>query len=520
MDEFWQLGNAKYVFNGFFDEIQPGKAVGYAFFYKLAHILGWDSRSILLIGRFQTALVGCGVLALIYACARRLGESQFRALVIVLTVMSFSNFMERIFRTISEPLALLFASAALLMVLIDRAPSSKRILIAGVLSGLAFVTTQKAVYFNIALGLALVGDAFIARQFTNGIRSGVLLVLGWSISILIYCSLLGGSNPLPIAENLFFGGAKVATRGISEYGTLRQYVAQTLVRNYLLYVFCFLGMALALKELSKLNRANCVTLIFTVIMAAFIFMHDQPWPYIFIWVIPFMALWAIRPLDALTSQSRMRPFLVIGLSAAIAASFVGNVRYLRIDNRAQLDLVERAEMLLGPNDDYFDGTGMVADRRESTPLWLDRRRIVATLREGAASETFRGLRTSPPKVLLWSYRMDAIEQVIAPLIRHSYVRVAPNIRMPGQVLRIGMPGAFKVPIAGIYRLYDRNGTPVAGKLAANGALMEQPFRLSTGSLKVTLMVGPAEALLLPEGNYSGLFESGPDNKLLFAKVYD
>ncbi|HEU4957740.1 MAG TPA: hypothetical protein VFT40_08965, partial [Sphingomicrobium sp.] len=75
-------------------------------------------------------------------------------------------------------------------------------------------------------------------------------------------------------------------------------------------------------------------------------------------------------------------------------------------------------------------------------------------------------------------------------------------------------------IAGIYRLYDRNGAPVAGKLAANGALMEQPFQLSTGSLKVMLKVGPDEALLLPEGDYSGLFEPGPDNKLLFAKVYD
>ncbi|WP_189465558.1 hypothetical protein, partial [Mesorhizobium sp. M2D.F.Ca.ET.223.01.1.1] len=86
-------------------------------FYNLAHLIGWDATSILLVGRIQTVLIGWAIVAMIYACARALGEDRLRALVIVLLLLCFSNFMERVFRTIAEPLALFFAVAALLAVL-------------------------------------------------------------------------------------------------------------------------------------------------------------------------------------------------------------------------------------------------------------------------------------------------------------------------------------------------------------------------------------------------------------------
>ncbi|TIN81715.1 MAG: hypothetical protein E5X94_04890, partial [Mesorhizobium sp.] len=108
MDEFGQLGYAKHLFNGLFATVQPSKAVGSAAFYKLAHLIGWDATSILLVGRMQTALLACATIALVYACARALGEDRVRALAIVLVLLCFSNFMERIFRTIAEPLAVFF----------------------------------------------------------------------------------------------------------------------------------------------------------------------------------------------------------------------------------------------------------------------------------------------------------------------------------------------------------------------------------------------------------------------------
>ena len=117
MDEFGQVGYAKYLGNGLFDTIQPAKAVGFTVFSKLAILIGWDATSIMFVGRFQMALLACATIAMIYACARALGQDRQHALAIVLVLLCFSNFMERIFRTISEPLALFFAVAALLVVI-------------------------------------------------------------------------------------------------------------------------------------------------------------------------------------------------------------------------------------------------------------------------------------------------------------------------------------------------------------------------------------------------------------------
>lgn len=67
MDEFVQLGWAKYFSNGLFDTIWHPKAVGYAVFYEIAHLIGWDATSILLAGRMQTALLTCATVAMVYA---------------------------------------------------------------------------------------------------------------------------------------------------------------------------------------------------------------------------------------------------------------------------------------------------------------------------------------------------------------------------------------------------------------------------------------------------------------------
>ena len=96
MDELGQLGFAKYLGHELFRTLWPAKAVGFQIFIKLAHLIGWDAVSIVLIGRIQTALLGCAILAMIYACARLLGQDRLRALVIVLVLLSFSNFIERI----------------------------------------------------------------------------------------------------------------------------------------------------------------------------------------------------------------------------------------------------------------------------------------------------------------------------------------------------------------------------------------------------------------------------------------
>jgi hypothetical protein len=520
MDEFGQLGYAKYLGNGLFDTVQPPKAVGFAVFYKLAHLIGWDAQSIVLAGRFQTALMACATLAMIHACARSLGADRVGALAVILILLCFSNFIEQIFRTRAEQLAVFFAAAALLVLLRGRADRPGVGIAAGLLSGLAFLATQKSIYFNVALGIALVAEAAIARRYLAGVTRGAWLVLGWLVPIIVYCLAFGGTDPAPIARSLVFGPVEVATRGGAEYGGLRDFVAQTLLRNAVLYFFCFAGLVLGMVGIRSSSEGARIALIFSAIITALVFAHDQPWPYVFVMALPFLALWSLTLLDRLAANPHHVRLAWIALSIALATSFVRNVRYLEYDNAAQLELVARAEALIGPDEIYFDGIGMLPNRPEPTTLWLDRKYVLATLREGQASEAFQVLTRTAPKIILWSYRLDAIHPVIAPAVQHSYVRVAPNLRIAGRDLIAGRRATFKVPVAGRYALYTRVGAPLQGQVEVDGQMLTAPFQLAAGTRTLALLSGPSRALLLPEGSYRGILKPGDDNDALFANVYD
>lgn len=520
MDEFYQLNQANYLFNGFFDTIWPAKAVGYAVFYKPALWLGWNSASIMLIGRMQTALMGCATLVLIYAIARRMVEDQPRALLIVLVALSFSNMMERLFRTIAEPLALFFAASALVVVVRGNSPGAKRIFCAGLLSGMAFLATQKSIYFNAALGLGLVVDAGWSRHYLAAVLRGCWLFLGWAAALAAYCLVFGGLEPLPLLQNLFFGPVEVAAHGGAVYGNLEGYVLQTLVRNIIPYAACLAGMAVTLPRFGKLGSAERIALVFTVVIAALVFAHNQPWPYVFIMALPFMALWSLRTYDRIPLASPYRRAARMILIAGIALSFAMNLLYLRIDNRAQLGLMSRAEVMLSPGETYFDGTGMLPSRRESTRLWLDARNVVVTREQGQASEAYRGLRDTPPKIILWSYRMDAIEPVVGALVRASYVHVSPNIWLAGSRLASGRTGSFVAPIGRPYSLYDDTGHAIPGSIEVDGKALSVPVTLAAGPHRVKMSSDRREALLLPVGRYSGLPFTANDDPDLFADVYN
>ena len=520
MDEFVQLGWAKYFSNGLFDTIWHPKAVGYAIFYEIAHLIGWDATSILLVGRVQTAVLACATVAMVYACARALGEDRTRALIIVLILLCFSNFMERIFRTIAEPLAVFFAVAALLVVLRARQLRGWQLAAAGVLSGLAFLATQKSIYFNLGLGLGLVVDAVLMRRYAAGVARGAWLVLGWTVPIIAYCFIFGGADPIPIARNLIFGPIEIATRGGGDYGGLRTFVLQTLARNYVLYVFCFAGMALSLMRIIALDERKRIALIFSVVITVLVFAHDQPWPYVFIMALPFMSLWSLTLLDGLATRALYLGIAWTALAAAMSISFVVNLLYLRFDNAAQLELVARAESLLAPNERYFDGVGMLPNRMEPTTLWLDKHYVLKTLRERGRSEAYSVLSKSPPKLILWSYRMDYIYPVVAPLILNSYVRIAPNLRIAGIRLQPGERKIFDVPIAGDYALYNEDGTQLPGQVEVDSKVLAPPVQFSPGPKTVILHCPAGEALLLPTGSYAGRFKPGEDDDLLFEGVYD
>ncbi len=498
MDEFWHFGMAKYLGNQMFETIWPTKAVGYAMFYSAAHAVGWDGVSMLLAARLQTAALALALCAIVYLSARALGEPRGRALFAVLVLVCISTFVERGFRVRSEPLAVTFAALALLAVLRPRGLEVRGLVLAGVLSGLAFLSTQKSVYFNVALGLALAGDALWHRSLWLAVKRGVLLIFGWTLPLVVYCIGfgLGGGGVFEVAVNLFTGPLELATDGGSYYQGLRAFIMQTLMRNLPFYALCFVGLLIASFGPGPRTPGQRVAMIFTWVMAVLIFGHNQPWPYIFVMVLPFLALWAGRCLALVEGRTVLRGIALAVLAFCVAGSFARNWRHLEHDNRHQLELVAHAESLLGLDQGYFDGNGMIPNRWDRPRIWLDANTVRQTLLPDAAASLTRRFTETPPAVVLRSYRSAAIAEVLDPLLERSYVDIAANIAVPGRRIEPGTGVEFDVPLAGSYALYAADGARVNASLMIDGKSRSLPVDLAQSRVKVRIE-GAQTLYLLP-----------------------
>ena len=155
------------------------------------------------------------------------------------------------------------------------------------------------------------------------------------ISVAAYCLVFGGLDPLPVAKALVFGPAEVASSEIAaEYGGLRQFVWQTVVRNLPLYAFCFAGMLMELRRIAELGQRQRIALIFSVVITVLVFAHNQPWPYVFIMALPFVSLLGIGPGRPPCGQSETFPVGSAGARIKLWAQ-LRSQRSIRADRKCQ-----------------------------------------------------------------------------------------------------------------------------------------------------------------------------------------
>lgn len=431
MDEFWHMSQPNYLGNGFFDTIQPEKAIGYAVFFKLAHVMANDSAGIMLTGRMLSVGLALALVAISYAHARRLRLASIEAALAILILMSFSNFIERSFELRSEPLAILLSATALLIVIRGTQDSTMRLLLGGILCGLSFVTTQKSVYFNVALGAGLLVDALIAGRYAAMVHRGGMLLFGWAAVVGIYAVSFGGLNPGPVLRALFLGPLEVAASAQDYYGNLRVYVLQTIFRNAPLYLLCIFGLALELVRLRQADSSMRVHVIFTTIITVLVFTHNQPWPYVFCMALPFLAPYSITALNWIATRMSAKSIILIIFILFTAASFQRNITYLGRSNFDQLALLREAESILPPGGTYFDGTGMLPARRMEPYIWLDAMGVEKTLQEGLSGPFAQSFLNAQPDLVILTYRTDALLPILGQVLADHYERVSIDLMLKG-----------------------------------------------------------------------------------------
>lgn len=494
-------GGMFYYFDQFYKNFDPMKSVLYTIPFGLAHLLGESAFDKMILARMISAFFAILTLAFVYLIARKIGRDKTEALLIVAVTLGFTTFMERAFRVRAEPLALLFAVSALYR-LINNLRNTRKILIVGLLCGAAFLTTQKSIYFDLAIGMAILGNGLFAGRLKESIKDSIVLLAGFFISFFVYCFYFGGADFVHVATAVIMRPIPLALHGGGRFDIFYLFILQTLSRNIFWYLLCLAGLLVTAGRISRIGEKERVVLIFTTLITVFMFNHSQPWPYIFTWCIPFLALFATTPIGVAEKLHQKAGSIFVAVTLLfLLLGFGRNISYFSHANVAQKMVMNQAESLLHGDDLYLDGIGMLAGQRQAGRAWWIKKHIRAIKLEGENSAILSRIFGENPKLIILNFHSHLLKKELAGYTDDSYTPVFSNILLSGTRIEKGFTKTFVNRYEGSYSLYDQNGRELTEKFTIDGAETGKAD-IKTGSHKLRYDGKKPVVWLLPSGLHS------------------
>ncbi len=523
MDEFLAASMPLLIPEGFYGAWDPVKTILYAYVFGAARAPVTDAMGVMTATRLAGFLLASGTAALVYGIALSIRRSRIEALLAVAVLFSFSNFAERSYRVRSDTVAVFFEMAALAL-LTRRKAGRKEALLAGLACGLAFASTQKAVYGLLAAGLAIASGLVSRGERRETAVELVRFAAGFWAVVLLYAVAFGGTGFPGVLRSVFLSPMDVALHGADVYrGGLGKYVSQTLERNGDLWALGAGGVVLALCGWRSTERPGRRAAVAAAVVVPLVFAHAQPWPYVFVFATATLSPFATEVPFALARWGVSRGAACAVVLALCAASLPRNVRYLAHDDELQRRVVREAEALLGPEDRYLDGTWMVVSRRHAGKVMWDTK-VVSDIRSAAGQGHFEAMGAvfaEQPRLVVLNFRTLALGPAIRRYLEGSYVRVHPNLLLSGALVSPGESVAFLARSPGSYSLYQESGAPVREVFLVDGRPAQHSVPLVAGLHEVRVDVRSTARALFPEGlTLSGPIPARRPPEDLFAGVYD
>lgn len=496
MDEYWQGGESWHI-PDFYKSYDPVKTVLYTYYYEIARLAAHSSNELMTDARLLTFGAVVAMLLLLGWTWRRLGLERREILFALCVLLAYSNFMEHSFRVRSDSIALLFDVAAIGIACGGNPISPRRAFFTGAMVGLAFLCTQKAIYAALAIGVAMSISLFAAYGLRRTVVTGTACLGGFLAALALYVGAFQMQASMSVLGSVFTRPLDLVQHATHYYPYMGLFRWQTLELNWLPYTLCAAGLVVGATRWKNASVQKRFALLYTLVFCTCIFLHNQPWPYVFVSAIVFLAPWAVESLRALERRRELSSGVAaLLLLALLGLSFKRDLVYLRKDNAVQEVVSDQAEALLAPGDAYEDGTGMITTRRLAGPMWWDGMAI-ARLFEEASRGDFTHVRAAfraNPKVWIWNYRIAAVAPIIGHALAESYVRIERNVLVAGCELS-EHDRTFVVPWPGPYALYGRRGR-ANGEVLVDGRPVASPIVLPTGRRAVRLSAPTASPLFL------------------------
>ena len=191
-------------------------------------------------------------------------------------------------------------------------------------------------------------DELFKGTVRSAANKGLLLLGGWCSALFLYGLFFRGIYFFEVIQYIFTKSINFHLHA-GTYYSLTGFIRQTVIRNLIPYFLGLVGWLLVGNNIRRMKEPERIVWLFSGMITVFIFSHNQPWPYIFIFCIPFIAIWSDRPL-ALFEALGKRKYVVVLMTimALLSFSFLRNIQYINHTNQLQREVVIQAQNLLNP----------------------------------------------------------------------------------------------------------------------------------------------------------------------------
>jgi len=408
------------------------------------------------------------ICVLTYVIARQVHHKTI-ALLAVILLCSFTTFLDRSIRVRADVLSTLLSLPSLWIVVCPTFPPAF-MLFAGFFLGLAVLATQKAIYFVLAFGVALIGREFslygFSRQSLTSLTQKILLSSsGFLVPIVLFVIWLHQTNQLvPFIDNGFFHAAKAGLANQTYKESTKIFLKLTLLRNLALWYLGLLGVVIHFKlgitnrkknpiEPGKMNEYSSYIALSLWMMTLLILIvqHNVKFPYVFINLAPGIAICASLPLyhillflvkkqKGLLYYRNLILAMVISLCIFIPSAY-RHFTNLRNDplTAVQQAIMNRVDSITQENDAVFDGIGIAVTRKKATPYsitarWFNERR------SGNDYNIVNKLKETMPKAMIWNYRIEGLTKEEKEFVLDHFISDWANVFVVGKNIRHEGPG--------------------------------------------------------------------------------
>jgi hypothetical protein len=419
---------------------------------------GWAG---LTAARIYTTAINALALTLVGLALGRRYRLDAAALSMVLLVF-VSTFLDQAFEIRVDMLTGWVGVSTLLLLLASHPVA------AGAMAGLAFLVSQKGLFYIVAGMAALVAVACTRGRGRSGWADVLRFGAATSLVILAYLGLwVAIAGVRDVLFITFPAAAGIARRAVYEGIRLRW--LKTAFRNPIFYGAALLGLgrlAVLLWHGWRQRGAggppavdkHILLLIFATVLLAQMAVYPQPWSYLFLLAIPVLAIVIADWLDAIMRGAEAMKmsvpvtFLVVGLGVLYPSIYT--LGSMRGDRATQRSAYEAGETALHHGGAYWAGSNVYATKIQPRGLeWLDRYNLerLRGLPEADIEALLSALDSSPPALVFDTYRIRDLPDPFRRFVERNYRPLSGLVH--SYVVEL-VPGAYSVstPVRGMFKL--------------------------------------------------------------------